>query len=165
MASGPAKESSDTPWIAAAAIATIGGLAFIYSSPGNKTVEHHAAHATTPQKNAAKEVSKAKEAAPAEEPAEEPESKGDDDKSEVNANTFAVQESVKQSFNFDGDPASAKAKEAKTAKSKSDGDNSGSDSGDDFVKISAEETKDALKKENMDVPAIAKNDEEKQAKK
>ncbi|KAG9101856.1 hypothetical protein FS749_002280 [Ceratobasidium sp. UAMH 11750] len=66
----------------------------------------------------------------------------------------------------DGDPASAKAEEAKEAKaSKSDGDKSDAESDGGFVKISAEDTKEALKKENVDVPAIAKNEEEKQAKK
>ncbi|KAG8706852.1 hypothetical protein FRC09_002170 [Ceratobasidium sp. 395] len=154
---------------AAAAIGTVGGLAFIYSPSGNKTTEHHAAHATTPQKNAAKEASKEKEDEPAEQP-EESKSKSDDSQSdsdakpEGDASSSTVQESVKQSLKFDGDPATAKAEEAKQAES-SGGSKSDSDSDDDFVKISAEDTKEALKKGDMDVPAIAKNEEEKQAKK
>ncbi|KAG8772421.1 hypothetical protein FRC12_003082 [Ceratobasidium sp. 428] len=154
---------------AAAAIGTVGGLAFIYSPSGNKTTEHHAAHATTPQKKAAKEASKEKEDEPAEQP-EESKSKGDDNKSDSDASpsgfasSSAVQESVKQSLKFDGDPATAKAEEAKQAES-SGGSKSDSDSDGDFVKISAEDTKEALKKADMDVPAIAKNEEEKQAKK
>ncbi|QRV77662.1 cofilin/tropomyosin-type actin-binding protein [Ceratobasidium sp. AG-Ba] len=195
MSSGTTKQSSDTPWIAGAAIGTIGALAFIYSPSGEKAKQHHAEHATTPKKAAAA----AKEKEEASTQPKELES-GDESKSEGETSASAVQdsvkksinydgdpsaakkaeekegkggsnedesvtESVKKSMNFDGDPASAKASEAKEPKSPRGGNDSESDG--DFVKIEkmeVPEVNNTLKKENIDVPAIAKNDEEKQTK-
>ncbi|KAG9074462.1 hypothetical protein FRC06_010677, partial [Ceratobasidium sp. 370] len=90
MSSGPVKESSDTAWIAAAAIGTVGGLALIYSPSSSKSAGHHAAHATTPKKNVAKEAAKAKEDTPPERP-KEPESKTDENKPEGDASAATVQ--------------------------------------------------------------------------
>ncbi|QRV92480.1 hypothetical protein RhiJN_20498 [Ceratobasidium sp. AG-Ba] len=193
MSSATTKQSSDTPWIAGAAIGTVGALAFIYSPSGEKAKQHHAEHATTPKKAAAA----AKEKEEASTQPEEPESK---DVSKLETSAGAVQdavkksiksdgdpsaakkeeekeykngsdedksvtESVRKSMNFDGDPASAKASEAKETKSPQGSDASESDG--DFVKIEKMEVpdvKDTLKKEDMDIPAVAKNDEEKRAK-
>ncbi|CAE7062803.1 unnamed protein product [Rhizoctonia solani] len=139
MSSATPQQSSDAPWIAVAAVITVGGLAATFGGGGSKSAHHGSSTASKPK------------SPPKEEPSKKDETpKGDDgtapaDNAEESANQAEVKESIEKSFKAD-EPSTAKAEEAKSAGSgkKKDSDSGSESDDDDFVKVSEKDIQAAL---------------------